>query len=142
MNLKNFFNSTIQNGGASYNINTGELNPDKGYFVAVPKFHLEIPFSTFNEDSVADYVSKYGFTLTAEHTFVGSWIENNTVHLDVTEQLFDKRIAVTLGLQRNQLAVFDAFEGKTISLPTGRQTAGTLTQQRSYITYLVNKLCS
>ena len=140
MNLREFFNSTIQNGGASYNITTGEINPNKGYFVALPRNETKIPFSQFGESDIADFVNANAIELADEFRFVGSWIDNNTVYLDVVDQLFDKRIALTLGLERNQLAIYDAFEDKIISLPTSRQTAGTYTQQRGYITSLVNSL--
>jgi hypothetical protein len=140
MNLREFFNSTIQNGGASYNITTGELNPNVGYFVSVPNHEVKIPFSQFNADVVTTFINTNAELLSGEHTFVGTWIENNTVYLDVTEQLFDKRIALRLGLERNQLAIYDATTGKVINLPSERQTHGTLTQQKAYITSLVNQL--
>lgn len=141
MNLKEFFNATIKNGGASYSLTTGELNPNKGYFVSRPKVGSQIPFSSFSEDKLAEFIQNNAFDLSSEFVFVGSWIENNTVHLDVTEQLFDKRIALTVALERNQLAIYDAVLGKVINLPIERQTHGTLTQQKAYITSLINSLC-
>jgi hypothetical protein len=140
MNLREFFNATIKNGGASYNLTTGELNPNKGYFVSVAGSETKIPFSQFSEDHIKDFVNANAIALSDANCFVGSWIEHNTVYLDISEQLFDKRIALTLGLQRNQLAIYDAVLGKVIDLPTERQTTGTLTQQRAYITSMVNSL--
>ena len=38
MNLLNVFNRIVENGGATYNLSTGEFNPNSGYGVALKGF--------------------------------------------------------------------------------------------------------
>ena len=42
MNLQNFYNELVNNNGASYNITTGILNPNRGFFVSLPNRKLQI----------------------------------------------------------------------------------------------------
>ena len=50
MNLQNFYNELVNNNGASYNITTGILNPNSGYFVSLPKRELQLQKEEFNEE--------------------------------------------------------------------------------------------
>lgn len=70
---------------------------------------------------------------------MGGWVENGIVYLDVSEQIFDKRIALTQGINRNQLAILMLQIVVLLNLPT-RQRSGTLTQQKAYITQAVDNL--
>lgn len=139
MNLQQFYSQTIANQGASYSILTGELNPNNGYFVSLANNESQIPLSEFTQQTVKDFISNNADALSTSNHFIGSWIENNIVYLDVSEQIQDLRTALTLGYRRNQLAIYDAFNGVVIDLPSP-QRSGTLTQQRSYITSVINRL--
>lgn len=137
MNLQNFLSDVLTNGGASFNIVTGIYNPNKGFFVSVPNREQQTTNLTAN--LLADFVNNNIDLLSNENYFLGGWVENSIVYLDVSEQIFDKRTALTQGINRNQLAIFDASNSSVINLPT-RQRSGTLTQQKAYITQVVDNL--
>jgi hypothetical protein len=139
MNLQNFYNELVNNNGASYNITTGILNPNSGFFVSLPNREQQINRNNFNTSILADFINNNIDLLSNENNFVGGWIENGIVYLDVSEQIADKRTALNLGVQRNQLAIYDANNGKVINLPTP-QRAGTYTQQRAYLTQAIDNL--
>ena len=139
MNLQNFYNELVNNNGASYNITTGILNPNSCYFVSLPNRELQINREDFNTSILADFVNNNIDLLSNENNFVGGWIENGIVYLDVSEQIADKRTALNLGVQRNQLAIYDANNGNVINLPTP-QRSGTATQQRAYLTQAIDNL--
>lgn len=139
MNLQNFLSDVLTNGGASFNITTGVYNPNKGFFVSVPNREVQKEVSLFNYEDILAFIRENVQILCNESYFLGGWVENGIVYLDVSEQIFDKRIALTQGINRNQLAIFDASNSSVINLPT-RQTSGTLTQQRAYITQAVDNL--
>ena len=140
MNLQHFFNDVIAKGGASYNLTTGEYNPTSGYFVSLPNFEQKIPLSEFTQQSVKDYINKNSIEFTNEFSFLGGWIDKKTVYLDVSRQYNDKRFALNLVVNGGQMAVYDAYNGVNIELPTP-QRAGTMQQNRSYMTFKINELC-
>ena len=140
MNLQHFFNDVLHNGGASYNITTGEYNPTNGYFVSVPKHKQKIPLNEFTQQTVKDFISKNSEFLTETYTFLGGLVKGDIVYLDVTNQFKDKRFALTLAYNSGQMAVLDANNGKDIELPTP-QLSGTFTQQRSYMFQKIDELC-
>lgn len=140
MNLQNFLTDTINNGGASFNITTGVYNPKNGYFVSLPNHEQQIPLSEFKASDLKRYVNNNYDVLSNENNFVGSWVDNGMVYLDISEKITDKRTALVLGIDRNQKAIYDAFNGKVIDIPTP-QKAGTLTQQKTYLKLTIDNLC-
>ena len=93
MNLQNFFEAIIQNGGASYSITSGELNPTSGYFVSTAKNELVVAFSDFHKGVIANFILANGFDLSLENRFLGGWINNNQVFLDVSDHISSRKYA-------------------------------------------------
>ena len=141
MNLQQFFSETLSNNGASYSILTGELNPTNGYFVSIANKGVTVDLNNFTQKDIVVFISENYDTLSQENHFIGSWISEGIVYLDVTVQVTDKRNALELGYRNGQQAIYDANVGKVIDLPSP-QRSGTLTQQRSYITYVIDRLCN
>ena len=140
MNLiTNFVENTLANGGSSLNYITGELDPKVGYFVSIQGHESTYIAEKFGSLSVGHYFEKVAFVLRPE-LFIGSWVHEGNVFMDLSEQITDKRRAIELGYARNQLAIYDAARGEVITLPSP-QTTGTTTQQKAYITSVINRLC-
>lgn len=139
MNYLDFFEATILNNGATYNPLTNELNVNKGYLVSLPHFEQRIEKHNFSVQHVKDYIN-CNFSAFSENLYVGSWIDNGGVYLDVTESILDLRTALNIAYLRGQKAIYDANLGKVINLPTP-QRSGTITQQKAYITSVVDRLC-
>ena len=140
MNLiTNFVENTLANGGSSLNYITGELDPKVGYFVSIQGHESTYIAEKFGSLSVGHYFEKVAFVLRPE-LFIGSWVNEGNVYMDLSEQITDKRRAIELGYARNQLAIYDAARGEVITLPSP-QTTGTTTQQKAYITSVINRLC-
>lgn len=113
-NLKDFLRSTIVNGGASYNVVTGELNPKVGYMVAISG-HERIIENVTNEKQlqylIADYLKDKAIILvsgiTDNNKFIGTWINEGKLYLDVSVNIADKDAAIALAKSSNQLAIWD-----------------------------------
>ena len=140
MNYLDFFEATILNNGATYNPLTNELNTNKGYLVSLPHFEQRIEKHNFSTQHVKDYINS-NFGAFSENLYVGSWIDNGVVYLDVTESISNLRTAINIAYLRGQKAIYDANLGKIIHLPTP-QKSGTETQRKAYITSVIDKLCS
>ena len=139
MNANKFIQLLKENSGASYNMITKEYNPNKGYFVSLPNLETKVSLQSLSVDDIATFINKHRTLLQDKTKFVGGWIDNNTVYLDISEQIENKREALELGYKHNQLAIYDANKGEVIDLPTP-QRSGTITQQKAYITQVIDKL--
>lgn len=110
MNLQKFIKDTIFNGGASYNIYTGDYNPNKGYMLAIKGHELQIPLHQFNSKVLSDYIKTKADILLSgvtENKFLGSWVDNGVVYLDCSV-CYDSAVeAIQIGIDSNELAIWD-----------------------------------
>ena len=139
MNANKFIQLLKENSGVSYNMTTKEYNPNKGFFVSLPNLETKVSLNSLSVDDIATFINKHRTLLQDKTKFVGGWIDNNIAYLDISEQIENKREALELGYKHNQLAIYDANLGQVIDLPTP-QRSGTITQQKAYITQVIDKL--
>ena len=139
MNANKFIQLLKDNSGASYNMMTKEYNPNKGYFVSLPNLETKVSLQSLSVDDIVTFINKHRSLLQDKTKFIGGWIDNEVVYLDISEQIFDKREALERGYKHSQLAIYNANEGKVVDLPTP-QRSGTTTQQKAYITQVIDKL--
>lgn len=120
-NLINFVNSIIQNGGASYNLITGEFNPDNGYMVSAKGYESK---SNYNggfkniQYDVASYIKENAHILMAgvvdTNVFIGGWVEEGELYLDISSKIDTEDEARNLALRNEQKAIFDNKSKQTI----------------------------
>ena len=139
MNANKFIQLLKDNSGASYNMITKEYNPNKGFFVSLPNLETKVSLQSLSVDDIVTFINRHRTLLQDNKKFVGGWIDNDTVYLDISEQLFDKREALERGYKHNQLAIYNANDGKVIDLPTP-QRSGTITQQKAYVMQVIERL--
>lgn len=120
MNLLNFVSDTLKNGGASFNLLTGEYNPTNGYMVATNGNEVIIPIDQFHQTSVAKYIAEKAVMLLSgiatNNYFLGSWIDDKNVYLDISEKIDDRQQAETIGIERDQIAIWDNLNSLEIRL--------------------------
>ena len=141
MNVNKFIQLLKNNSGVSYNMITKEYNPNKGFFVSLPNLETKVSLNSLSVDDIATFINKHRTLLQDKTKFVGGWVDSNIVYLDISEQIENKREALERGYKHNQLAIYDANLGQVIDLPTP-QRSGTITQQKAYITQVIDKLIS
>ena len=141
MNANKFIQLLKENSGVSYNMITKEYNPNKGFFVSLPNLETKVSLQSLSVDDIVTFINKHRSLLQDKTKFIGGWIDNNIVYLDISEQIENKREALERGYKHNQLAIYDANKGEVIDLPTP-QRSGTITQQKAYITQVIDKLIS
>lgn len=144
MNILNFIQSTKKNRGASYNIETGEFNPESGYMVSISNHEYVISSGVRFKDAalaaeIKDYALKNADLLMNGDIFLGSWVQGADIYLDCSRRFLDKREALEFGMLNNQLAIYDAENKVSITLPTP-QRSGTEYQKRSYIKMKVQEI--
>jgi len=122
MNLINVFNSIQETGGATYNLNTSELNPNTGYIVALVGFERiierkPITFSGF-QDVLLPYLDRKVWDTIGgrEDIYLGFWIEQGKLYIDLVERIEDRADAIKEGFKRGQLAIWDASAKEVITI--------------------------
>jgi len=111
--LKEFIKETKKNNGATYNLITGELNPQKGYFVGVEGKKYDLKNIGLD---IQNFVTENSIKLSDKQKFVGSWIEKGALYLDIVLMFEDLEEAVNEGLKNKEIAIYDANNKKTIEL--------------------------
>lgn len=116
MNLRTLTDTIKSEGGVSYSLTYGKVKP-KGYAVSPYKEReLQLPLNEFDSNTLQSYVLENADLLAKEAHFLGAWIDNNTVYLDVSIQVSQKQIAVRIAKQSDQIAIFDLSNNKSIEI--------------------------
>lgn len=113
-NLKQFVKATIENGGASFNLVTGELNPTTGYMVAIQGHEKIVPNVTSEKQLqyiISDFIREHAIILASgisnEGNFIGTWLHEGNLYLDVSCNVSNKADAIKVAKEGNQLAIWD-----------------------------------
>ena len=133
LNLKTVLDEIFLEGGVSYNVTTGEVNPKSGYMVSILGFEKQYDLDTINANDLREYVLDNAYDLWGENRFVGGWIDKDTnkVVLDISVNITDMTNACYTGIINKQKCIYDCSNKGYISLPSP-QTSGTETQQKAY----------
>jgi hypothetical protein len=133
INLKTVLDEIFLEGGVSYNVTTGEVNPKSGYMVSILGFEKQYDLDTIKANDLREYVLDNAYDLWGENRFIGGWIDKDTnkVVLDVSVNITDVTNACYTGIINKQKCIYDCSNKRTISLPSP-QTAGTEVQKKAY----------
>ena len=118
MNLSSFLSTVLTDGGASYNIVTGDTAPDTGYMVSIDGYETRYDCFTITSKEVRNYVVTYIDILSDGETFLGGWLDAlaDEVCLDVSMHIPDLQDAIKFAKEGNQLAIYDCKNKKDIRL--------------------------
>jgi hypothetical protein len=133
LNLKTVLDEIFLEGGVSYNVTTGEVNPKTGYMVGILGFEKQYDLDTIKANDLREYVLENAYDLWGENRFVGGWIDTDTqkVVLDISVNITDVTNACYTGIINKQKCIYDCSNKRNISLPAP-QTAGTEVQKKAY----------
>lgn len=122
MNFTDVFRSIQETGGASYNMTTGVLNPEKGYMVSLSKNYERNFVIPQNLADFATIVKAYMLEHWDEmvespvHTFIGFWIHEQYLIVDLAENIQDFDEAYTKAFDREQIAIYDCAKKRDITI--------------------------
>jgi hypothetical protein len=118
-NLKKFTEYLIENGGATYGVYNGVLNPTVGYFASYETSGEKLPLGVFlerGEEIVRNFVLKHSNTLSKLGRYLGGWVYEEYVYLDVSRQFARLEDAQGFAEANDQLAIRDAANSKTLMI--------------------------
>jgi len=101
--------------GFSVQLVSGDT-PVVGYMVALPGHEERIPVEAFTLDRLTRYVKAHADVLLEGDTYLGAWMSDGHVYLDVSENVVTSRAdAIELGAARGQLAIWDVVNSAEIN---------------------------
>ena len=119
MNTSQLLNQVLTTGGATIKPNLS-LFTGKGYAVAVSKvFERVIPLDGDARNLQAlfnGHLTELRFAAASRGAYIGAWVFEGKLYLDLSEVVQNKAKAVDLGLKRGQLGIFDFENQVTIDL--------------------------
>jgi hypothetical protein len=133
LNLRTVLEEIFLEGGISYNITTGEVNPTTGFMVSILGFEKQFDADKVSDKNIKDYVSENADQLWGGNRFLGAWLDKDTykVVLDISVNITDVTNACYTGIINKQKCIYDCYTKNYISLPSP-QTCGTETQKKEY----------
>jgi hypothetical protein len=129
-------------GGLSINMVDGSM-PTAGFMVAKPPEFSKVVDAKdfFDADKgpkiLADYMKTNKKDLASGKNYLGTWLFEGKVYLDVSENIMDRAEAKRLGQERNQLAIYDVVAGDSIDTG-GTGSVGKRSQYGSNQRYIRN----
>ena len=102
---------TREFGGTSISLVDGH-KPTEGYMVAKPPSYSKVVDETDFFDPItgrkilSSYMKEHKSDL-AGTAYMGTWVHEGKVYLDVSENILDRAEAIRLGVERNQKAIWD-----------------------------------
>jgi hypothetical protein len=115
MNIIDFKQATLDNGGYSWNILSGNTNPITGYQVSQMGREVKIEVGKFGCSDIVNFIK--GNTDLISGLYLGSWIHEGHVYLDVTDNWSTFDIAVKNGIRNKQIAIWDCEYKRNIYMP-------------------------
>ena len=102
--------------GFSYNINTGQHNPDKGFMVSIKGYEETAPSGC---DLIAfgrSYFLRHAEQLADPNYYMGCWVNAGRFIFDISENVQTKEVALVLGRYHDQEAIWDCQSGSEYRL--------------------------
>lgn len=124
-NLKELVKKAIANGGLTINKELKEVLKNDGYFVSMLGYEKTFTINQTNE--LIENIKLYQKNL-LHNEFIGLWLENNVIYLDVSKHYEKKQTAILAGIKNKQRAIYDCKNKKDIELT-----------KKVYILYEYNK---
>lgn len=105
-------------GGVTFNPRTAELaDPGAGYWVGGVVKGEVVEQDAFSAGDIVLFMLRRDVILplfSNDNTYVGAWVDNGKVYLDVSEWVGSQVEAVRVGRERGEISVWDIADGEAI----------------------------
>ena len=99
------FKQTIENQGCSMNLDG--LSPVKGYMVGISGHEKKVNISDFNAGHIDSFIRANLSLLHSRYYFIGTWIDNDMVYIDLSMNVESKQAALICGKESGQICIWD-----------------------------------
>ena len=122
----NVYLDTFKQGGGSYLPNGKRRDFQRGYLVGgvVPSRVLNKSVTRWPSeyvDAIQEFAREHRALLAQPGYYLGTWVNNGDLHLDVSQIVLNRVDAIGLGLSRQELAIWDVENGSEVELQRFRE---------------------
>lgn len=110
--LKTIKKLVVKNGGLTLSPTLEKVNYNKGFMVSLSGSELKLSI----KDLSITHLKQYQKLAKDKKAFIGFWLDNNTLYLDLSIRFLDESKALYFGKLNNQLAIYDLENQKSIYL--------------------------
>ena len=123
MNIKTIKNELIKNGGLTLQADCTKAKEKNGFYCSIIGYEKIIKMEQL-EETLKEYKNKL-----LKNEYIGLWIDNGLLYIDITKHYKDKKRAIQNGIKNKQIAIYDIKQNKSIYL-----------YKDTYILYKYNKV--
>lgn len=105
----------IKNGGATLDCNYNNFNASAGYMVSLYGYETKISINNI-EEIKKEILKKMELIRTKKGCFVGLWVENDLLYIDISKHIEDYNKALEVARNNQQKAVYNLKNDKSIYL--------------------------
>ena len=110
MSNKEIIKEVLKNGGL-----TIDLEEKKGFMCSI--YGMEKTFNLEQLEELEKELDNYkNIVKNKKNVYVGLWLDNNIIYLDLSKHYNDKKQAIKKGIENRQLAIYDIEKDKSIDL--------------------------
>ena len=123
MKIETIKNELLKNGGLTLTEELQKATQKNGFYVSKIGYEKIITIEELQKE-LDNYKSKL-----LKNEFIGLWIDNNKIYIDIIKHYKDKKQALKMGIKNKQIAIYDITNNKSIYL-----------QKDIYILYKYNNI--
>ena len=116
MNYSKIIKDTLKNNGGSFNVSKSKIKKPLNGFMCSIKDLIVIDKKDFNVKLLKSLVKKEFELLKENENFLGTWLEDNKIYIDISKNFNDKEKALQVAEENKQLAIFDLQKMESIYL--------------------------
>ena len=108
MDIKTIKNELLKNGGLTLSADYTQAKEKSGFYCSVIGYEKIIDIKEI-ESNLKEYKNKL-----LKNEYIGLWINNNNIYIDITKHYKDKKRAIESGIKNKQYAIYDIKHKKDI----------------------------
>lgn len=116
MELEKIIVNGINNGGFTIDGNFKPIQEKKGYMVSLYGYEKTYSLNGDYKDLKADLMKYQAMVKQYKNIYIGLWIDNDLIYLDISKHYTSKKRAIQAGIQNDQLAVYDIAKNESVYL--------------------------